>query len=132
MCFYVSIRKFNYRSKEETDVLKACLLNAQDEVAALLDEKNTLLNTVRILQVSYNENSRNRITYNVYFLGKLSYSKCEYLISRSMHQVLKVEELQVCLQELIKDNKNVVSTVLHAVHRTRPNEPVSFKHTIDN
>lgn len=40
-----------HRSKEEIDILKALLLSAQDQVASLLDEKSTLLDTVRVLQV---------------------------------------------------------------------------------
>lgn len=41
---------FSIQSKQETDVLKSCLTKAQLDISSLLDEKRTLLDTIRSLQ----------------------------------------------------------------------------------
>lgn len=41
------------RIKQENEVLKSYLKAAQDDVATLLDEKRTLMDTIRSLQVSF-------------------------------------------------------------------------------
>lgn len=38
-------------TKEETDVLKTCLKIAQDDIASLLEEKSSLMDTIKALQV---------------------------------------------------------------------------------
>lgn len=42
---------FRSQSKQEADVLKTCLTKAQLDISTLLDEKRTLLDTIRSLQV---------------------------------------------------------------------------------
>lgn len=42
------------RVKNENDILKTYLKAAQDDVATLLDEKRTLMDTIKSLQVNYN------------------------------------------------------------------------------
>lgn len=39
------------KSKQESDILKNYLKKAQEDITSLLDEKRTLLDTVRSLQV---------------------------------------------------------------------------------
>ncbi|KAL5279581.1 UHRF1BP1L family protein [Megaselia abdita] len=41
---------FRQKSKQDQDVLKACLKSAQDDISVLLDEKKALLDTIRSLQ----------------------------------------------------------------------------------
>lgn len=41
---------FSIQSKQETEVLKSCLTKAQLDISGLLDEKRTLLDTIRSLQ----------------------------------------------------------------------------------
>lgn len=49
------------RSKEETDVLRRCLSSAQDEVTRLLDEKLTLLETIKKLQGQLSPPDKSRL-----------------------------------------------------------------------
>lgn len=44
---------YRNKSKEETDILKTCLKAAQDDISTLLDEKSTLIETIKALQVDW-------------------------------------------------------------------------------
>ncbi len=45
------LNRYRVNANNETDVLKNMLKKAQDDVSVLLDEKRTLMDTVRSLQV---------------------------------------------------------------------------------
>ena len=49
------------RIKQENEILKTYLKAAQDDVATLLDEKRTLMDTIKSLQVNYNNSFENNV-----------------------------------------------------------------------